>query len=289
MPPVREKSVVAALAIVYVIWGSTYLAIKIGLETMPPFFMQGTRFVIGSVAVLGFLRWRGVPWPNRNQIRNASVVGLLLLIGGLGLVTLAEDRGVDTGLVATIIAIQPMLMSLWGGIWKSWPRRIEWLGMLIGLVGVAILMSDEGLSGSWSGVSLVFIACINWSFGSALSRRISMPDGPMTTGIEMAAAAVGYMLLSFLRSEEIGVPSLKSALGVAYLIVFGSIVAFSAFTYLIANVRGPLAMSYAYVNPAIAVLLGILFSNESLSVNMAVALPVILVGVAIVTNANRAS
>lgn len=289
MPPVREKSVVAALAIVYVIWGSTYLAIKIGLETMPPFFMQGTRFVIGSTAVLGYLRWRGVPWPTKVQIRNAAVVGLLLLIGGLGLVTLAEDRGVDTGLVATIIAIQPMLMSLWGGIWKTWPRRIEWIGMLIGLVGVAILMSDEGLSGSWSGVSLVFIACINWSFGSALSRRISMPDGPMTTGIEMAAAAVGYMLLSFIRSEDIGVPSLKSALGVAYLIVFGSIVAFSAFTYLIANVRGPLAMSYAYVNPAIAVLLGVVFSNESLSVNMAVALPVILAGVAIVTNASRAS
>lgn len=289
MPPVREKSVVAALAIVYVIWGSTYLAIKIGLETMPPFFMQGTRFVIGSTAVLGYLRWRGVPWPTKVQIRNAAVVGLLLLIGGLGLVTLAEDRGVDTGLVATIIAIQPMLMSLWGGIWKTWPRRIEWIGMLIGLVGVAILMSDKGLSGSWSGVSLVFIACINWSFGSALSRRISMPDGPMTTGIEMAAAAVGYMLLSFIRSEDIGVPSLKSALGVAYLIVFGSIVAFSAFTYLIANVRGPLAMSYAYVNPAIAVLLGVVFSNESLSVNMAVALPVILAGVAIVTNASRVS
>jgi len=289
VPPVREKSVVAALAIVYVIWGSTYLAIKIGLETMPPFFMQGTRFVIGSTAVLGYLRWRGVPWPTKVQIRNAAVVGLLLLIGGLGLVTLAEDRGVDTGLVATIIAIQPMLMSLWGGIWKTWPRRIEWIGMLIGLVGVAILMSDKGLSGSWSGVSLVFIACINWSFGSALSRRISMPDGPMTTGIEMAAAAVGYMLLSFIRSEDIGVPSLKSALGVAYLIVFGSIVAFSAFTYLIANVRGPLAMSYAYVNPAIAVLLGVVFSNESLSVNMAVALPVILAGVAIVTNASRVS
>ena len=287
MPSVRDKSVVAALAAVYVIWGSTYLAIKIGLETMPPFFMQGTRFVIGSLAVLGYLRWRGVPWPKAAQVRNASVVGILLLIGGLGLVTLAEDRGVDTGLVATIIAIQPMLMSLWGGIWKTWPRRIEWLGMFIGLLGVAVLMSDEGLSGSWSGVSLVFIACVNWSFGSALSRRISMPDGPMTTGIEMAAAAIGYMLLSIVRTEEIVAPSLKSALGVAYLVVFGSIVAFSAFTYLIANVRGPLAMSYAYVNPAIAVLLGVLFSNESMSVNMAVALPIILVGVAIVTNASR--
>ena len=285
--PARDKTVIAALATVYVIWGSTYLAIKIGLETMPPFFMQGTRFVIASAAVLGFLKWRGVPWPTPAQIRNASIVGLLLLIGGLGMVTLAEKRGVDTGLVATIIAVQPMLMSLWGGIWKTWPRRVEWLGMVVGLVGVVVLMSDKGLSGSWSGVSLVFIACVNWSFGSALSRRISMPDGPMTTGIEMAAAAIGYMILSFVRSEDIGVPSLKSALGVAYLVVFGSIVAFSAFTYLIGNVRGPLAMSYAYVNPAIAVLLGVLFSNESLSANMAVALPIILVGVAIVTNAGR--
>jgi len=278
---------VLSLAAVWVIWGSTYLAIKIGLETMPPFFMQGCRFVVASLVMVLILRSRGVAWPSRRQTRNASLIGIMLLIGGLGMVTLAEDRGVDSGLVATIIAIQPMMMALWGGLWRSWPNRMQWVGMFIGLAGVAVLVSDEGLSGSWGGVSLVFVACVSWSFGSALSRRVDMPDGPMTTTIEMGAAAVAFMFLSLVSRETVEAPSLRSGLAVGYLVVFGSIVAFSAFTYLIGNVSGPLAMSYAYVNPAIAVLLGVVFSDESVSTNMAVALPVILVGVAIVTNASR--
>lgn len=280
---------VVSLAAVWLIWGSTYLAIKIGLETLPPFAMQGTRFVVASAVMLVFLRMRGRPWPSPRRIRNACGIGLLLLIGGLGMVTLAEDRGVDSGLVATIIAIQPMMMALWGGLWRSWPKSKQWLGMSIGLVGVLVLMSDDGLSGSWSGIALVFVACISWSFGSALSRRIEMPDGPMTTAFEMAAAAAAFVVLSLVTGEDVHTPSLRSGLAVGYLVVFGSIVAFSAFTYLIGNVSGPLAMSYAYVNPAIAVLLGVVFSNESVSTNMALALPVILIGVAIVTNASRPS
>lgn len=279
--------VIGSLAAVWIIWGSTYLAIKIGLETMPPFFMQGTRFVLASIGMLVYLRVRRVAWPTRRQMRNACGIGVLLLVGGLGLVTLAEKRGVDSGLVATIIAIQPMMMSLWGRFWGKWPRRLEWTGMTIGLVGVAILMSDGGLSGSFSGISLVFVACVNWSFGSALSRHIDMPSGPMTTAFEMAAAAVAYMLLSAVRHESIAVPSMRSAFAVLYLVIFGSTVAFSAFTYLISHVRGPLAMSYAYINPAIAVLAGVTLSDETVSVNMAIALPVILLGVAIVTNASR--
>ena len=122
---VDARRVAPALAALWIIWGSTYLAIKIGLETLPPFFMQGCRFVVASSMILGWLARRGCPWPTRRQTANAALVGVLLLIGGLGMVTLAEDRGVDTGLVATIIAIQPMLMSLWGGLWRSWPRPLE--------------------------------------------------------------------------------------------------------------------------------------------------------------------
>ena len=287
MPRAFGRLTVVSLAAVWVIWGSTYLAIKIGLETLPPFAMQGMRFVVASTFMLMFLRLRGRQWPSKRQVRNACGIGLLLLIGGLGMVTLAEDRGVDSGLVATIIAIQPMMMALWGGLWRTWPNRMQWVGMSIGLLGVLVLVSDDGLSGSWSGVSLVFVACVSWSFGSALSRRIDMPDGPMTTALEMASAACGFIVLSMITGESIDVPSLRSGLAVGYLVVFGSIVAFSAFTYLIGNVSGPLAMSYAYINPAIAVLLGVVFSDETVSVNMAIALPVILVGVAIVTNASR--
>ena len=287
MPRAFGRLTVVSLAAVWVIWGSTYLAIKIGLETLPPFAMQGMRFVVASAFMLMFLRLRGHEWPSKRQVRNACGIGLLLLIGGLGMVTLAEDRGVDSGLVATIIAIQPMMMALWGGLWRTWPNRMQWVGMSIGLLGVLVLVSDDGLSGSWSGVSLVFVACVSWSFGSALSRRIDMPDGPMTTALEMASAACGFMVLSLVTGESIDAPSLRSGLAVGYLVVFGSIVAFSAFTYLIGNVSGPLAMSYAYINPAIAVLLGVVFSDETVSANMAIALPVILIGVAIVTNASR--
>lgn len=280
---------VLSLAAVWLIWGSTYLAIKIGLETLPPFLMQGCRFVVAAAIMAIYLRIRGHAWPTRRQMRNASMIGVMLLIGGLGMVTLAEDRGVDSGLAATIIAIQPMMMAVWGGIWKAWPNRMQWMGMFIGMGGVAILVADDGLSGSWSGVSLVLVACVSWSFGSALGRRIDMPEGPMTTTFEMAAAAAAFLLLSLATGESVEAPSLRSGLAVAYLVVFGSIVAFSAFTYLLSNVSGPLAMSYAYVNPAIAVLLGVVFSDESVSSNLAVALPVILLGVAIVTNASRPS
>ena len=276
-----------SLAAVWVIWGSTYLAIKIGLETLPPFLMQGARFTIASTLMIVALRRSGTAWPSLRQVRNASMVGLLLLIGGLGMVTLAEDHGVDSGLVATIIAIQPMFMSLWGGIWRSWPNRMEWTGMVVGLAGVAILMSDRGLSGGGSWVLLVFVACISWSFGSAVSRRIDMPAGFMATAVEMAAAAVGYLVISLVAREGFVAPSLRSGLAVLYLVFIGSIVAFTAFNYLIAHVSPALAMSYAYVNPAIAVLLGVVFSDEKVSGRMGIALPVILAGVAIVTNASR--
>ena len=274
----------AAVAAVWVIWGSTYLAIKIGLETIEPFFLQGIRFVLAASILFGVIRRRGAALPTRRQARNGAVVGLLLLIGGLGMVTLAEDRGVSTGLVATMIAIQPMLMSLWGGLWGTWPRRTEWIGMVVGLAGVAVLMSDGGLDGSWDGIALVLVACLSWSFGSALSRRIDMPAGPMASAVEMAAAAVAYLLLGVASGSELRAPSLRSGLALGYLVVFGSIVAFSAFTFLVATVRPTLAMSYAYVNPVIAVLLGTLFADEELTVHLVVALPIILVGVAIATN-----
>ncbi len=275
------------MAAVWIIWGSTYLGIKIGLETMSPFFMQGCRFVCASSILFAIAHRRGGTMPTPRQVANAALVGLLLLIGGLGMVTLAEDRGVYTGLIATLIAIQPMLMALWGGLWGSWPGHREWTGMGVGLIGVAVLMAGSGLASSWTGIGLVLIACVSWSFGSALSRRIDMPTGAMASVCEMGAAAIVFMALSLLRQEDVGVPSLRSALAVVYLIVFGSVIGFSAFTYLIGNVRPALAMSYAYVNPLIAVVLGTLFADEVLSVNLVIALPIILIGVALVTTATR--
>ena len=285
----RRTWVLTALALgaVWVIWGSTYLAIRFGLETLSPFFMQGCRFSIASIVLLLIVRRRQTEMPTRRQIRNAALVGILLLIGGVGMVTLAEDQGVDSGMIATLIAVQPMLMSLWGGLSGTWPKRAEWVGMTFGLAGVAVLMADRGLDGTSAGIALVFFACFNWSLGSTLSRRFDMPVGAMAPAVEMAAAAIVFMALSLVTNESIRMPSVRSGLALAYLTVFGSVIAFSAFTYLIAQVRPSLAMSYAYVNPVIAVMLGALLANERLSAHLLMALPIILLGVAVVTNAPR--
>jgi drug/metabolite transporter (DMT)-like permease len=281
--------VVFALGGVWVIWGSTYLAIRYGLETFDPFVLQATRFVIASILLGVFARWRGLPWPTWRQARNAALIGLMLLIGGVGLVTLAEDRGLASGVAATIIAVQPMLASVWGGFFGRWPHRIEWVGMSIGLLGVVVLGLSGSLDGTRLGFALVLIACVNWSVGSMISRQIEMPPGAMASVIEMAAAACGFVLLALMTGEELTAPTWRSGIAALYLAVLGSVVAFTCYVYLLANVRPSLALSYAYVNPIIAVVLGALLYDEIVSANLLLALPLVVIGVAIVTRAQASA
>jgi drug/metabolite transporter (DMT)-like permease len=278
----RTAGVVAALAAVWVIWGSTYLGIRIGLESFPPFAMQSIRFTVAGSALFGWLRWRGVPAPSRTEWWAATRVGVLLLIGGLGLVTLAERRGVATGLVATLIAVQPAMLSLSGGLWGRWPGRREWIGMGVGMIGVLVLTADSGFSASPIGFGLVLLASVSWSFGSALSRQLPMPPGAMASACEMLAAAGGYAVLAVVLGEHLHTPSARSVLALAYLAVFGSLIAFSAYLYLLQRVRPTVAVSYAYVNPVIAVILGAAVNHEHVGPALLIALPLILAGVALV-------
>jgi drug/metabolite transporter (DMT)-like permease len=280
--------VVLALGGVWVIWGSTYLAIRYGLETFDPFVLQATRFVIASVLLGAYARWRGAAWPAWRQARNAALIGLMLLIGGVGLVTLAEDRGLSSGVAATIIAVQPMLASVWGGFFGRWPHGIEWVGMTIGLLGVVVLGFSGSLDGTRLGFALVLIACVNWSVGSMVSRQIEMPAGAMATVVEMAAAACGFILLALVTGEELAPPTWRSGIAALYLAILGSVIAFSCYVYLLAHVRPSLALSYAYVNPIIAVILGALLYDEVVSANLLFALPLVVIGVAIVTRAQAA-
>ena len=291
VPAAAKPSVLVVLALggVWVIWGSTYLAIRYGLETVDPFVMQATRFVIASI-LLGLLaRWRGTPWPTWRQARNASVIGIMLLIGGVGMVTIAEDRGLSSGVAATIIAIQPMLASVWGGFLGRWPRGAEWIGMTIGMLGVVVLSTSGSLDGTRSGFALVVVVCVSWSLGSMISRQIELPQGAMASVVEMGAAACGFIVLALARGEEIARPSWRSGIAVLYLALLGSVVAFTCFVYLLANVRPSLAMSYAYVNPVIAVILGALLYDEVVSANLLIALPLVVLGVAIVTRAQSSA
>ncbi len=272
-----------SLFAVYVIWGSTYLALRYLVEEFPPFVGNGIRFVIAGSAMLWFLRRRGAPAPTGREWFAAAQIGALLMMGGVGLVALAEARGVGSGLAATAVAAMPLWAALWSGLFGRWPNRLEWLGLAIGLTGVIILSREGDFAGNALGITLMVAAPISWAFGSVWSRRVSLPAGSMATAMEMSAGGMILLVVGFVRGERFeSVPDLNGWLALAYLITLGSIVAFSAYMYLLNTVRPALATSYAYVNPVVAVLLGVTIGSEVLSGEAIIALPLILGGVALV-------
>lgn len=276
---------VLALLTVWVIWGSTYFAIRIGLETLEPFVLQAIRFSVAGTVLYVVARRRGAPRPSGRQWASAALVGSLLLLGGLGLVTLAEDRGVGSGLAATMIAISPMWLALWGGLLGRWPRQREWFGMVIGLASVVVLALGNDFGGSRTGLVLLLVSPMSWTLGSALTSRLDLPPGLMASACEMLAGAVGFWSLAAATGEDVARPSRSSALAVGYLIVFGSVIAYSAYQHLLAHSRPAVAISYAYVNPVVAVLLGTLLLDEALTWGLAVALPLVVVSVVLITGA----
>lgn len=277
-----------ALFAVYVIWGSTYLALRYLVEDFPPFIGNGIRFVLAGFAMFIFLRRRGSPAPTSREWWSAAQIGALLMMGGVGVVALAEARGVGSGLAATAVAAMPLWAALWSGLFGRWPTRLEWLGLAIGLTGVVILSQEGDFAGNALGITLMIVAPISWAFGSVWSQRIPLPAGAMATATEMAAGGIILLGVGIARGERFeAAPSLDGWLALLYLITLGSIVAFSAYMYLLNTVRPALATSYAYVNPVVAVLLGVTLGSEVLSGQAVVALPLILGGVALVAAAKE--
>ena len=274
--------VVFSLFALYVIWGSTYLVIRFALEGFPPFMMAGIRFVIAGGTLYLFLRARGTPNPTRAQWIGSVLVGCLLLAGGNGGVTFAE-QWVSSGLAAVWVATMPIWAALFGGLWGRWPARIEWLGLLFGFVGVGMLNLEGNLLANPLGAIALTAATICWAFGSVWSRHLQLPTGPMNSAAQMLAGSTALFVLSIGSGEKLEVlPPLQSILAVMYLVVFGSLIAFSAYGYLLRNTRPALATSYAYVNPVVAVLLGVWLGGEQITSLGVVAMLVILGGVALV-------
>jgi drug/metabolite transporter (DMT)-like permease len=272
-----------ALLGVYLIWGSTYLAIRVALEGYPPFLMAAIRFAIAGVLMYGVLRWRGVPAPTRRQWRDCAITGTLLLGFGNGLVCYAEQT-VASGLAAVAVASMPLFAALAAGFYKQWPTRVEWIGLLIGFAGVVLLNFGGNLRGSPAGALALVVAAAAWAFGSVWSKHRSMPHPAMSTAAQMLGGSVALGIFALLRGEHIGaVPPLDATLALVYLLVAGSILGFSAYIYLLHNVRPALATSYAYVNPPVAVLVGVAFAGESVRALDIAGMIVILVGVAAIT------
>jgi drug/metabolite transporter (DMT)-like permease len=284
-----------ALAIVYVVWGSTYLGIRIVVETMPPFLSAGVRFVLAGLLLAGLVAW----WQGASALRvtcaqlaSAAVVGLLLLLGGNGLVVLAETS-VPSGLAALLIAVVPAWVVVLRTAFGERPGLGAYSGVLLGLAGLAVL-TLPGLSGDVriGGVLTVIVATVMWSVGSFSSSKIPMPKNPFAaSAYEMVAGGLGCLLVGLARGEQQGLDpgefSARSWTALAYLVVFGSLIAFTAYAWLLHTAPLSLVATYAYVNPVVAVLLGALILDERLSWPIAVGGAVVVAGVFMIVNTER--
>ncbi len=285
----RNPRVLVPLALfaLYFIWGSTYLAIRIGLHSYPPFLMAGLRFLGAGSVLYAVLRWRGMAAPTRTQWFNAAITGTLLLGMGNGLVCYAE-QSVASGLAAVAVASMPLFAAVFGGLYGHWPRRMEWLGLGVGFAGVVLLNLGGGMAGATLGAIALIVAAAAWAFGSVWSRRREMPPAAMNTAAQMLTGGAVLFVGALLGGERLPVtPAPSATLAVVYLGMFGSIVAFSAYLYLLNTVRPALATSYAYVNPPVAVLLGALFGGEAVHALDLAAMAVILAGVGLIALARE--
>jgi drug/metabolite transporter (DMT)-like permease len=287
----------SALSVVYVVWGSTYLAIAVTVESMPPLIALGTRFLT-ACAVLGLAlvlrrgpRALAVPWP---QLRGAVIVGLLLLGVGMGVLTLAEQH-VPSGVAALIVAIMPLWVVILRAVTGDRPPLVTWLGVAVGIAGVVVLVGP-GASGSgseqrlfWSLAMLVSTAC--WAYGSFLQPKIATPRDPLVLSFyEMLTGGVALSLVGLLRGEHVSDmanATARSWWGWGYLVVVGSLFAYTAFVWLVGHAPLSLVSTYAYVNPVVAVLLGWWILGEPLTVGLLVGGAVVVVGVMLVVSAER--
>lgn len=274
----------AALAIVYVVWGSTYLGIRIVVETMPPFLSAGARFITAGLLLAGVVAWRHGPAAlkaTRAELGSAALIGLLLILGGNGLVVLAETS-VPSGLAALLVAAVPMWLVVLRTATGDRPPLRTLGGVLLGLAGLAVLTSP-GLSGTvrLSGVLLVLAASVLWSLGSFSASRLKLPGNPFTgSAYQMLAGGTGGIFVGLVRGEHRGLDpagfSTASWLALGYLVVFGSLVAFTSYAWLLQAAPLSLVSTYAYVNPVVAVALGALILDEALT------WPIVLGGVIVV-------
>lgn len=283
-----DAFLLACLAATWLVWGSTYLVIKWALLSFPPFFQMGSRFLTAGVLLLAWTRWRGQPWPTRREWRNAALVGTLMLGGGMGGTAVAEET-VGSGLVVAFIAVVPMMIALANRWFGVRPGRLELAGIVVGLIGVLMLTQGNGFQASPRGLAAITIACVTWSIGSALCQ-FRLPLAPGATGFasEMLCGGAVLMGLSLLTGETPQWPPQPVAVAAwAYLVVAGSLIAFNAYMVLLARAPAGLASSYTFVNPVIAMLLGVALGGETVTAFEASAVAVVLAGVVLLAAQRR--
>jgi len=284
---------VAAFAAVYLIWGSTYLAIRLAIETLPPFTVAGVRFIIAGTLLYRWPRLHKPAPPTRIQWRSAAVVGALMLFGGNGGVTWAEQR-VPSGLTAVLVATVPLWMAVLEAIRRGGarPTRRIGAGLALGFAGIVLLIGPLKLAGGERidplGATVLLVAALSWAAGSLYARHAQLPAVPLLgTAMEMLTGGALLLLASVLTGEwgrlHVAAMSPRSLLALGYLVVFGSLVGFTAYVWLLRNTTATRASTYAYVNPIVAVFLGWALAGESLTWQTLLAAAVIVASVVLIS------
>lgn len=297
--PVTRGQIATALGAVYVVWGSTYLAIRIGVESLPPLLMAGVRFVVAGGLMYAWARWprpgrgeRRAAKPSRVYWKSAAIVGGFLLVLGNGGVCMAE-RTVPSGLTALLIATTPLWMALLDWLWHGAARPSGRMvaGLALGFIGAGLLVAPGKLAGGERvepvGAAILMLATMSWAVGSLWSRRVELPASPvLATAMEMLAGGLILLAVSGATGEwgrlRPGAVSGRSLWALGYLIVFGSMIGFSAYVWLLRVTTTAVASTYAYANPLIAVVLGAVVAGEAISMRILLAGAAIIVAVVLI-------
>jgi drug/metabolite transporter (DMT)-like permease len=289
---VAQWRIALALAAVYVVWGSTYLAMRVSIETLPPLTAAGLRYLAAGGLVYGWARWRGAPPASPRHWRSAAVIGALLLLAGNGGVMWAEQQ-VPSGLAALVISTEPLwiVLLVWMRRGGRRPSSRVAIGLVIGFAGLALLVRPSAGNGlPLAGTVVLAVASICWAAGSVYSQRAPLPASPLlATGIQMLCGGALLFLAGAVAGEParlaVAAVSSRSVLALIYLVVFGSMVAFTCYSWLLRVASPVLVSTYAYVNPVIAVFLGWALAQEPITSGTLLAAAVILAGVVLITTA----
>ena len=297
--PASRAQIIAAFASIYIVWGSTYLAIRYAIETIPPFIMGGARFLISGAMLYAWARYRGASRPTRLHWRNAVIAGAFLVLGGNGAVVWAEQF-VPSGLTALLVSILPFWLVIieWARPPRRRPSGLVLVGLVLGFIGIVVLVGAGNVGGHDDirplGALVLILGSLSWAIGSFWSRDAQLPEsGLLTTGMEMLGGGMLLFIVGALSGElsslDIQHVSRASAFGLLYLITFGSLIAFTSYIWLLDKVSPAKLGTYAYVNPIVAVLLGWAIAGEALSTRTGVAAAIVICAVALITSARSAT
>jgi drug/metabolite transporter (DMT)-like permease len=288
MPSIFNRfGVAGALLIVYIVWGTTYYALGVAMQTLPPVLMNGVRFLAAGLAMLAIARWQGLAWPTAAQWRASALIGGLMAFAAMALVVLAQQAGIGSGLMATVVTTMPMWLALWTRWGGERVPVTSWIGLVLGATGALLLALEGDFSTTLLGTLCAFGAPLAWSVGSYASRKLSLPAPAMASAAQWLLGGLLGTVAALLfepgaRSFQFAQVSAVSALAWLYLVVLGTMVTLNAYLWLLQNTSAALAGSYSFVNPVVALAVGVWLGGERLNGWVFVALPLIGAALALI-------